>query len=81
MTQLLEKLEKLNAARRQSVEDYADRLLDEQTAEAAEANPETKRKIDWSRWEGCLAHVDQSKSNKEVLREGWDAVIEKLTRD
>ena len=79
MTQLLEKLEKLNAARRQSVEDFADRLLDEQAAEGPATSGQ--RKVSFDGWAGCLEHVDPSKSDKELVREAWAALTDKHMKD
>ena len=79
MTPLAEKIEKLDLAGRHIVEDLTDLLLARQTSMAGPAT--SPNKVNFDGWEGSLAHVDPSKSNKELVREAWDAAIEKHMKD
>jgi hypothetical protein len=79
MTSLAERIEKLDRDGRQIVEELTDLLLRKQ--ESAAQVPTTPNKVSFEGWAGCLAHIDPDKSNKQLIREAWDAVIDKQLKD
>lgn len=79
MHRLNELAAQLTPAQVKEVEDFAEFLLSRQghvTGSAPEAA--ARNKISFDGWAGCLANVEPEKSNKELIREAWDAVIDKL---
>lgn len=79
MTPLAEKIEKLDLEGRHIVEDLTDLLLSRQASSAMPSR--APNKVSFEGWAGCLAHVDPNKSNKELIREAWDAATEKHMKD
>lgn len=79
MHRLNELAAKLTPTAVKEVEDFAEFLLSrQQDASSAAAKPAPEHKISFEGWAGCLAHVEPEKSNKQLVREAWDAVVDKL---
>jgi hypothetical protein len=79
MHRLNELVEKLTPSQVKEVEDFAEFLISRRTLRASQGQ-QPEHKISFEGWAGCLAHVDPEKSNKEIIREAWDAVVDKIDR-
>lgn len=79
MHRLNELAARLTEAQVKEVEDFAEFLLSrQQDAAPATPKPPEESELKFDGWAGCLAHVDPQKSNKELIREAWDSVADKL---
>jgi hypothetical protein len=79
MHRLNEIAEKLTPAQIREVEDFAESLASRR-GDGVVGSPNTEHKISFEGWAGCLAHIDPEKSDKQFVREAWDAVIDKIEK-
>ena len=80
MSHVLEIAEPLTADEAEQVKTFAEFLVQRRPRAAPVTPPPPPHQISFEGWAGCMAHVEPEKSNKQLMREAWDAVIDKLDR-
>ncbi len=82
MTLMLDVQGQLTTDELEQVKSFAEFLIARRSAKPVVASPATRgdSTIHFEGWAGSLAHIDPNKSDNEVIREAWDAVVKKYDK-
>lgn len=79
MHRLNELAARLTPAQLKEVEDFAEFLVARGTASLTLGGPTSGKEnvIRFDGWAGCLAGIEPDKSDKQFIRDAWNAVLDK----